>query len=143
MSNSKNILLHWAGFIVLSISSVIMLHYLVKDKLGNCIQQNIKIATYESLLTAIFIPIYLIIISYYMQKKSKKKIFPFFLNTILIMFCVWLSSYFHFENWANSIGNKHNPDSGTTEVIGLTRAVGYLICTIGMAIMFFKLRKNR
>lgn len=133
---------YWLLIIFFSIVPTIVLHLMVKPLWTNKMESFMTGAAIDGVLTVFFLPIYLTILNYYLAKKYRVNPFLFIVNTIIILFCIWLSTYLGFQNWANSIGNELNPDNGTLEVIGFERTLGYIVSVILLIIAFVNL-KNR
>ena len=115
---------------------------LIKPLWYNKIVSFMTASSIQIIITAIIIPIYLCLLNYYLSKKHQIDYRLFFINALIIFFCIWFSSNLHFENWANSIGDKIKPDNETLEIIGLERSIGNILSFIGLIICFFKLKKN-
>jgi C4-dicarboxylate transporter len=138
MNNFK----YWLIIILFSLVPTYLVHILIKPMWGKTTESFTTATTIESVVTIFFLPLFLAIFHYFIAKKYKIKPLLFIVNAIIVLFCIWLSAHLHFENWANSIGNKLNPDNGTIEVIGFTRGLGYIISLIGLLIGFAKLKKQ-
>ena len=107
---------------------------------GNNIDTNTGLATFSIILTIGLLPLYLLTINYFFAKKYKVN--RFILNGLLIVACIWLSSYFHFLNWADSIGSRSNPDAGTQAVISFEQWTGTIVVVIGTFIGHLNLIKQ-
>lgn len=137
IDNLKYIIL----IILISIIFTFLIHILLGLLWSNDSAENVNITTIESLSTILFVPLSVSFLHYYIAKKNHISLPVHFISLVVIIFCVWLSAYLHFENWAKYIGNKNAPDNGTLEVIGFTRGVGYIIGIVGFTISFFQLKK--
>lgn len=132
---------YWGLVFLISLISTYVVHLLIKPIWGTNIENTTLATTLDSLTTMLLLPIYLSIVNFLIAKRHNIKYQFFIINVILVLFCIWLSAYLHFENWANSIGNKLNPDNATIEVMGLTKLVGYIFSIIALSIAFLYLRK--
>ena len=107
---------------------------------GDNVDTNTTLATFSLGLTIFILPIYLLTINYAFAKRHKAE--QFVLNGLVMISCVFISSYFHFYNWADSIGNRDNPDGGTEAVMSLEKWGGSIICIIGTIIGHYSLTKQ-
>ena len=132
---------YWGLVFLISLISTYVVHLLIKPIWGTNIDNNTLATTIESLTTILILPLYLSIVNVLIAKNYNVKYQFFIINVVLVLFCVWLSAYLHFENWANSIGDKLNPDNATLEVMGLTKLAGYIVSTVALSTAFFYLRR--
>ena len=91
------------------------------------------------IITMLILPLYLVMTNYSLAKTFNKLTYVFVINALIIISCIWLSSYMHFKNWADSIGNWNSPDSETLEVMGFEKMVGIILCLLGLAIILVHL----
>ncbi|RRJ87118.1 hypothetical protein [Flavobacterium macacae] len=139
--NYKMQIKYWGLVFLISLISTYVVHLLIKPIWGTNIDNNTLATTIESLTTILILPLYLSIVNVLIAKNYNVKYQFFIINVVLVLFCVWLSAYLHFENWANSIGDKLNPDNATLEVMGLTKLAGYIVSTVALSTAFFYLRR--
>ena len=142
MSSVKTQIKYWLFIAVFCLASTYLSHALVKPFWGTSPKNNTFVTSLEALTTIFFLPICLSLFNFLMAKRYALNYRFFILNTVLVLFCIWLSAYFHFENWANSIGSKSNPDDATIEVMGFTKLVGYIVSIICLCFAFLFLRKH-
>ena len=90
------------------------------------------------MITMFVLPLYLVVMNYSLAKKFSKLTSVFVINAVIIISCIWLSSYLHFKNWADSIGSWNSPDSETIEVMSFEKTVGTILSLIGLAIIFVR-----
>lgn len=102
---------------------------------------NTSLAAFSLGFTIFFLPIYLLIINYVFAKKHNAE--QFIINGFVAISCIFISSYFHFHNWADSIGSQENPDGGTEAIISLAKWVGSIICITGTIIGHYNLTKRK
>lgn len=131
---------YYLKIILFSFVPTIGINLLTRPFWGDNVDTNTSLATFSIVLTIGLLPIYLLIINYFFAKKYKAD--NFILNGLLIVLCVWLSSYFHFINWADSIGNRNNPDGGTEAVISFEQWTGTIFVVIGTIIGHVNLIKQ-
>ncbi|WP_347067762.1 hypothetical protein [Flavobacterium sp. WV_118_3] len=131
---------YWLFIVVFCLASTYLNHALVKPFWGTSPKNNTFVTSLEALTTIFFLPICLSLFNFLMAKRYALNYRFFILNTVLVLFCIWLSAYFHFENWANYTGLKSNPDEATIEVDGFTKLAGYCISLICMSIAFASLK---
>jgi hypothetical protein len=93
---------------------------------------NSGLAILSTALTILILPIYLLVINYELAKKHRAE--QFILNGVIMVSCVIVSSYFHFYNWADTVGSRNNPDGGTEAVMSLEMWGGSIMCVIGTII---------
>jgi formate hydrogenlyase subunit 3/multisubunit Na+/H+ antiporter MnhD subunit len=94
----------------------------------------------ELFFTIIILPIYLVLTNYYIAKRHNKANEIFFINGLIILSCIFVSTHFHFKNWADSVGNYTKPDSGTDAINQFTTIAGIIVCLIGLLFVFFRIR---
>lgn len=143
MKNIKYQLKYWAIIIICSVALTYLSHFLVRQFWGSNAKNNTLATSLDSLVTMFLLPISLSLLNFLIAKKYNLKYVLFILNCILVLFCVWLSAYFHFENWVDSIKNKSNIDNATIEVIGFTRLIGYIVGGICLFIATLYLKKSQ
>lgn len=135
---------YWTYVVLLSYAPTIGLHFLTRPMWYKGVDYFTNATTIETLSTIIFIPLYLIVINYLLFKKYNKTITSFIVNSLIIISCVFISTFLHFKNWADSIGSWDNPDTETIMVMDFERTCGIIISAIGLAIVFIRLwNKNK
>jgi len=128
--------------LILTIIPTYLLHLILRfswDVNGD----NTSVTTLESIVTMLLLPIYLLTISYFVHRKCKMNNMLFIFNFLLIIFCIWLSAYFHFENWLGSMDYTLEIDEGTIEVMGFTKGIGYIVCSVGFTLLLYLYKKNK
>jgi hypothetical protein len=98
---------------------------------------NTGLAILSVALTVLILPFYLLTVNYELAKKHQAE--QFILNGLIVVSCVIISSYFHFYNWADSIGDRNNPDGGTEAVMSFEQWGGSTICVIGTIIGHYRI----
>jgi hypothetical protein len=98
--------------------------------------------TFEMFFTIVLLPIYLVAGNYILSKKFRAEKF-FAVNALVILSCIPISAHLHFLNWADSVGNRINPDYGTKEVMAFEHTAGLIIAAIGIALATHRLYKRR
>lgn len=124
---------YWAVIILVSYIPTIGFHYLMRPFWFNKTADHTSVTTFEMVFTILFLPIYLIIINYLLSKRNLIK-WLFVFNAVIICSCVLISSRLHFLNWADSVGNRENPDNDTREVVAFEEQAGLLVTEIGIVI---------
>jgi hypothetical protein len=107
---------------------------------GDNVDTNTNLALFGTVFTIFILPFYLLTINYVFAKQHKAE--QFILNGLVMISCVFISTYFHFYNWADSIGSRDNPDGGTEAVMSLEKWGGSIICIIGTIIGHYNLIQN-
>lgn len=134
---------YWLYIAALSLGLTYLSHALAGPFWGTNINNNTFVTSLEALTTVFFLPICLSLFNFLMAKRYAVNYRFFILNTVLVLFCIWLSAYFHFENRADYTGQKSNPDEATIEVDGVTKLAGYCVSLICMSIAFVSLKKHQ
>ncbi|WP_378181963.1 hypothetical protein [Aquimarina sp. SS2-1] len=135
---SKNIIIAVLVLIILNFSIAIIPHLIVKP-LWVPRTDGLKIATiFEALYTLVILPLILL----YLNKKVNKKLRldNFLINSIFILVAIYLSSHFHYQNFADMTGKGDNPDQGTYLMKVTVLIGGMIISIIGIGL---KLRKDK
>lgn len=143
MSTVKTQIKYWLFIVVFCLASTYLSHALVKPFWGTNTKNNTFVTSLEALTTIFFLPIYLSLFNFLMTKRYAVNYRFFILNTVLVLFCIWLSAYFHFENWADYTGQKSNPDVATIEVNAFTKLAGYCVSLICLLVAFIFLKKHQ
>lgn len=97
----------------------------------------------EDFITALFLPIYLVVTNYIIAKTYEKTNIVFIVNGLIIMTCIFISTEIHLRNWAD--GTEHEyADWGTKAILEFVRNIGIGVSLIGLAIVYFRVRnKNK
>ncbi|WP_316634374.1 hypothetical protein [uncultured Flavobacterium sp.] len=132
---------YWLLVILFSVGVTYLFHLAMSLFWNKQNNDYTGVASVEGFVTVFVLPIYLTILNYYCAKKFNVNYILYFINIIIVLYCVYLSSYLGFENWATSIGDKLNPDNETLEVFGFQRTLGYLFSMIGLIVGIVKLKK--
>ncbi len=107
----------------------------------NDIDAKTDLAIFSTTFTIFLLPFLLLLVNYSLSKKYK--ITSFVYSAIIIVLSVWLSSYFHFINWADSVGSRSNPDGGTEAITSLEKIGGSLFALFFSVIIHFALREKK
>ena len=134
---------YWLKIILYSYVPTIGINLLTRPLWSNDVSADINtnLAIFSFLLTIIILPIYLLIINYFLAKSNNVN--HFIINGLIIITCVLLSSYFHFINWADSVGSRNSPDGGTEAVMSLEQWAGSIVAIIGTVVGQYKLSKRQ
>ena len=124
---------------MLSYLPTILIHLLFRPLWYKGVDSCASATTTEMIITMLILPLYLVMTNYSLAKTFNKLTYVFVINALIIISCIWLSSYMHFKNWADSIGNWNSPDSETLEVMGFEKMVGIILCLLGLAIILVHL----
>jgi len=124
--------------IIICIIPITILHSLLLHLSGDK-QLRMFVANSGCFLTAIALPIYLVITDIWFFKNTKTHYTIFLINAVISFFVIWCSGYFQLQAW--HIRNENlKIDSETKEVINFTRAIGYFIYFVGQILLFRKLK---
>lgn len=139
----RNNFKYWTIIILLSYGPTVGLHLIVRPMWFNGTDSITSATIIEGLITMLFLPIYLVVANYIAAKKHKRTNWLFFLNGIIIVTCILISTEIHFRNWLKSSGYKY-ADSGTKAVMDFERNIGIIVTLIGLAIIYFRIHnKNK
>jgi len=134
----------WGIVIIVSYLPTIVLHLLAKPMWNSNINEsNVRIAIFEAILTMIIFPVYLVAINFFLARKFEEKRKYFIFNFLIVLSCIWISSYLSMRNWSYHLGYYTIPDNNTLEIIGFEEWTGYLISIIGFFIAFFNLKAGK
>ncbi len=135
---------YWFCVFFLNYFPVIGFHFSIRPMWYKGVDSFTDATFVETLFTIILLPIYLVVINYLLFKWSNKTIRSFILNFFIVLSCIFLSTFLHFKNWANSIGSWDNPDTETIMVMDFERTWGTIVSTIGFSILFYRIwHKNK
>ena len=101
---------------------------------------NLKYVTlFEALHTMIILPILML----YLNKKICKfcNINSIIMYGVIMVVSVYISNYFHFENFSVMTGRGENPDKGSELIKLVTLIIGVLIVVTGTYRRIRKIRK--
>jgi hypothetical protein len=133
---------YWLKIFLFSFVPTIGINLLTRPLWSDYVGTNTSLAAFSVILTTGLLPIYLLIVNYYFAKKRKAD--NFIINSVIIVSCIWLSAYFHFINWADSVGSRSNPDGGTEAIMSFEQWIGTIVVIIGSIIGHFSLaRQNK
>lgn len=104
-------------------------------------EEHTDLAMFQMFFTIILLPIILVTTVYLLTKKFNKRKW-FFLSAIIICSCIYFSAQLGFINWADSIGNRENPDTETLMIVAFEWQSGLIVTLIGLTICYLKLHKK-
>lgn len=132
---------YWCLIIVLSYSPTILVHYAVRPMWFKSVEFHTSASLFELFFTMLLLPIYLTVVNYLIAKNYSKLTKSFFLNAIIILSCIIISSELGLKNWTDSIGSA-NPDAETQGLVDFERFVGISVCLLGFIIIYFLIRRK-
>jgi len=130
---------YWVYILLLSYVPTIGLHFLIRPIWYKDVDNFTNATTIETLFTIAFLPLYLVVTHYLIFKKYDKTTTSFIINCLIILSCVFISTFLHFKNWADSIGSWNSPDTETIMVMDFERTSGIIVSSIGFIIVFLRL----
>jgi uncharacterized membrane protein YciS (DUF1049 family) len=134
---------YWCLIILLNYIPTISLHYFVRPMWWKDMESHTSATIWEFSFTMFFLPIYLIFVNYLLAKKYNKLTELFFLNAMMMITCIIISTQLHLKNWSDSIGSV-KPDGETQGVMNFACFVGVCICLLAFVIMYFNVKiKNK
>ena len=134
---NKQELKYWSLIVVLSYVPTVLIHLAFRSMWYKGVDSSTSATTIEMMITMFALPLYLGLMNYYLSNRIWKMTSAIFINGLIMISCVWLSSYLHFKNWADSTGGWSNPDSETLEVMKFEKIVGTIVCIAVLVIIFF------
>lgn len=132
---------YWSLIIILSYLPTISVHYIVRPAWYNGIDSYSSATSFELLFTVLILPIYLVVINYFIARKFSKLTVLFLLNAVMIISCIIISTRLHLKNWTDSIGTTP-PDYGTEALMDFERFIGIGVSILGFIIIYFIIRKE-
>lgn len=115
-------------------------HLLVRPMWYKTVTEHTQATFIEFSVTAVILPLLLPVTNQELNKRFSQH--GFIVNGVLILFAIWISSWLHFRNWADSIGNWDSPDHGTVVVGNLAVYTGIALSVIAMTIVRLTLNKK-
>jgi hypothetical protein len=137
----KEAIKYWCLIILLNYIPTISFHYFVRPMWWKGVESHTSASVLELFFTMLFLPIYLIIVNYLLAKKYTKLTEVFYLNAIMIVTCIFISTRLHLKNWSDSIGSI-KPDGETQGLMDFECCVGVCVSLFGFIIIYFSSRKN-
>jgi hypothetical protein len=141
-SQLKNHFKYWTFVLLFSYGLTIGIHYLLRPLWFDKSDEHTSLTTFEMFFTIALLPVALVTTIYWVTKKLDKKNW-FFLSSIIICSCIYLSARLHFINWADSIGSRTHPDNETLMVMAFEWQVGLIVTLIGLTICFVRLYRKK
>lgn len=129
---------YWILVLLFNYGLTIGIHYLLRPLWFDGTDEHTGLTSFELLFTVVVLPVALVTINYWLAKKNNATKF-FILNALMICSCIVISARLHFLNWADSIGSRTHPDSGTLEVIAFERSLGLVVTVIGLIIVLIRI----
>jgi hypothetical protein len=138
----KKNLTYWTLILLTTYGLTFGIEYLVRPLWFIKGEEHTYLATFQAFFTIILLPIALVTIAYLLTKKFDKRKW-FWLPSIIICSCIYISAQLGFINWADSIGSRQNPDNETLLVVAFEWQVGLIMTFIGLTICFVRFYRNR
>lgn len=142
LRNLKNHFKYWTFVLLFCYGLTIVAHYLLRPFWFDKNKEHTSFTTFEMFFTIIILPLALVTTIYWLTKKLDKRDW-FFLPSIIICSCIYISARLHFINWADSIGSRTHPDNETLMVIKFEWQVGLIVTLIELTICFMRLYKKK
>lgn len=130
-------LTYWILIILYSYIPTIGVHYLIRPYWFEKGSDHTSTTSFELFFTMILLPVYLVAGHFILSKKYRTERY-FAVNALLILSSIAISAYLHFLNWADSVGNRSNPDAGTRAVMTFEVTTGSIIAMIGIALAYYR-----
>jgi hypothetical protein len=137
----KKAFTYWSLTILLNYIPTILVHYFVRPMWYKGVHSHTSATILEFSFTMFFLPIYLIFVNYLLAKKYNKLTELFFLNAMMIISCIIISTQLHLKNWSDSIGSA-KPDGETKGVMNFACFVGVCICLLAFVVIYFNVRRK-
>jgi hypothetical protein len=138
----KNHLKYWTFVLFFCYGVTVAIQYLLRPFWFIKSEEHTSLATFEILLTIFILPVVLVTTIYWATKKFDKKNW-FFLSSIIIFSCIYISAQLGFLNWADSIGSRQHPDNETLMIVALEWQAGFAVATVGFIICLVRLYWKR
>ena len=131
---------YWTLVFLLNFVPTVGFHFLIRPMWFKGVDSFTTATTIELFFTTIALPIYLVVTNYYLASKFEKQAELIIINGLIVISCILISTHLHFKNWAESIGNSVYPDSKTIGLMDIERIIGLILSTIGLFVIYFRLR---
>ena len=138
----KKQLIYWTLVLIINYGLTFAVHYLLRPLWFDKSDEHTNLTTIEMLFTITILPFALLTINYLLTKRFDTKRF-FIINAIIICSCIFISSRLHFLSWADSVGNRTDPDGETLIVNAFETDLGLIVTAVGLIITFIKLYRKK
>jgi hypothetical protein len=139
--NTKE-LSYWILIFILNYIPTIGFHLLLRSCWYKGDNSSTTASMIELFFTIFLLPLYLVVTNYFFAKNFGMPTEAFIVNGVVIVSCIFISTHFHFKNWADSIGSYNNTDDETIAIMNFERTAGIIVSLIGLLIIYFKIRSN-
>lgn len=139
----KNHFKYWTYILIFCYGLTIGVQYLLRPLwFINKSEEHTGLAMIETFFTIFLLPIALVTTVYWLTKKLNKRKW-FFLSSIIIGSCIYVSAHLGFLNWAESVGSRDHPDTETLMIVNLEWQAGLAVTAVGVIACLVRLYRKR
>jgi hypothetical protein len=133
---------YWFKVLLVSFGSVVLLHFIhywwsSQKQTAEDIDPN---SFLFNLITAVILPVYLMIFNYEMCRRANKPTDSFIANGFVVIFCICLAIYLETKTWESLGGNTSGPGSNILPTF--EAVISFIIILIGGAFSLSALKKR-